>query len=225
MKNAEQVARRWLQHCEEPPEGIELWKIPNWLRWKCKEVPEEAWGIVLEIYKQHLTVQQMDCVSRGLYPLFREYSDLFMSRANELAAGNPQFARTLIAIDEYVEKQSEEWIAQQWLTYFDEHYADKGKNKPWLAVFGYRCWSEPEKAWRTICAIIQHDMTEKRMLMLGVGKLENLLAGHAPDFIERVEQLAATNAKFAKILGAVWQRDMTEDIWQRIEKARSWLWP
>jgi hypothetical protein len=68
-------------------------------------------------------------------------------------------------------------------------------------------------------------MTEYQMLMLGVGKLEDLLAHHAPDFIERVEQLAASDAKFAKILGAVWQRDMTEDIWQRIEKARSWLWP
>lgn len=200
--------------------------------------PDEAWLVILEIAKHDLTEQQIWCVSEGIKPLFRERADEFVQRANDLAATNPQFARSLLGIDKYVETQSEAWFAQKWLAQtWPDSYKEMCQNreekpKRRFAVSSvvhlvllHFCCSEPEKMWLIVLEILKHDLTEKQMLMLGVVELENLLARHAPDFIERVEQLAASDAKFAKILGAVWQRDMTEDIWQRIEKARSWLWP
>jgi hypothetical protein len=54
--------------------------------------------------------------------------------------------------------------------------------------------------------------------------LEDLLAVYGPQFIERVELEAERNARFNHLLGGVWQNEMPQEIWARVQKARKQVW-
>lgn len=78
----------------------------------------------------------------------------------------------------------------------------------------------PEFVWEVVLQIIQHDLTEEQQALLAAGPIEDLLALHGAQFIDRVEQQAQASPRFANLLGGVWRRDMPEDIWNRVERAR-----
>ena len=86
------------------------------------------------------------------------------------------------------------------------------------------CTQEPEVAWPAILEVLRHDLTEEQIALLAAGPLETLLSWHGPHFIERVEQEATHNPRFRRLLGGVWQSDMSPEIWQRIESARGEAW-
>ena len=76
---------------------------------------------------------------------------------------------------------------------------------------------EPELCWELILKIFAKDRSNKVMEGLSAGSLENLLATHGEDFIERVEEQAKRNPSFATLLGGVWKSHMKEDIWKRVQ--------
>ena len=76
--------------------------------------------------------------------------------------------------------------------------------------------TEPEEAWRVIEAIRHTNGTDLILGNLGAGPLEDLLAKHGDQFIDRVEDLARRDAQFRKLLGAVWQNTISEKAWSRI---------
>jgi|HubBroStandDraft_6_1064221.scaffolds.fasta_scaffold204330_4 hypothetical protein len=76
--------------------------------------------------------------------------------------------------------------------------------------------SEPEEAWRVIEAIRHANGTDLILGNLGAGPLEDLLSQHGDQFIDRVETLARRDAQFRKLLGAVWQNTMSEEVWSRV---------
>jgi len=43
-----------------------------------------------------------------------------------------------------------------------------------------------------------------------------LLSDYGEHFIERVEQQAATDAKFRYCLAGVWQSEMSDELWRRV---------
>ena len=75
---------------------------------------------------------------------------------------------------------------------------------------------EPEEAWRVIQAIRQASGSDMTLANLAAGPLEDLLAKHGDQFIDRVETFARRDAQFRKLLGAVWQNAMSEEIWLRV---------
>ena len=82
----------------------------------------------------------------------------------------------------------------------------------------------PEAAWDAILEILRTDQSRSTLQNLSAGPLEDLLAKHGPTFIERVERFAIQDAQFNYLLGGVWQNSMTDDIWQRVQKARKHEW-
>jgi hypothetical protein len=83
---------------------------------------------------------------------------------------------------------------------------------------------DPEVAWATIVKIVAHTLTGEQLAFLAAGPLEVLLSQHGPAFIDRVEHEAAKNRRFDNLLGGVWKLGMSDDVWQRVQKARSAIW-
>ncbi len=75
---------------------------------------------------------------------------------------------------------------------------------------------DPEIAWPVILLIHQLVDTEFIRGALSSGPVEDLLVHHGPRFIERIEVQARTDPKFALMLGGVWQSEMRNYIWKRV---------
>jgi hypothetical protein len=86
------------------------------------------------------------------------------------------------------------------------------------------CTEEPEIAWLAILEISRRNLTDEQKSLLAAGPLETLLSWHGSDFIDRVESEAKSNSKFNDLLGGVWQHDMPDEIWDRIQKVRKSVW-
>jgi hypothetical protein len=82
------------------------------------------------------------------------------------------------------------------------------------------CTEAPEIAWSAILQILQHELTEKQTSLLAAGPVETLLSHHGPTFIERVEREARQSPRFRDLLAGVWRLGMTQDVWNRLRKAR-----
>ena len=76
---------------------------------------------------------------------------------------------------------------------------------------------QPEAAWPIIQELWTLDQTDRMLAIIAAGPVEDLLCWHGPDFIGRIEQLAGQHAVVRKLLGAVWRRDMAEDVWLRLK--------
>ena len=77
----------------------------------------------------------------------------------------------------------------------------------------------PNEAWQFIQMVLATDGSgvEEIMGPLAAGPVENLLTHHGPVVIDRVEQEARSNPKFAELLGGVWKFQMSDDIWHRVQ--------
>ena len=76
--------------------------------------------------------------------------------------------------------------------------------------------TEPEEAWKVIEAIRQATGSDYILECLAAGPLEDLLAEHGDQFIDRVETLARRDQQFRKLLGGVWRNDISDKVWSRI---------
>ena len=72
-----------------------------------------------------------------------------------------------------------------------------------------------ETAWQVLLLAIVRSDDEKILCGLGVSVLEILLNGWGEQFIDRVEQEAASNEQFAKALRCVWPDD-SEVVFERV---------
>ncbi|HTS17084.1 MAG TPA: hypothetical protein VMP11_05880 [Verrucomicrobiae bacterium] len=82
----------------------------------------------------------------------------------------------------------------------------------------------PETVWPAILKILEHELTPDQIADLAAGPMEDLLAQHGARFIERVEAEAQRNPRLNHLLGGVWKSSMTEEIWERVQKARKEVW-
>ena len=76
----------------------------------------------------------------------------------------------------------------------------------------------PDRAWEYIL-FAAHDQrfSEHHLGVMAAGALEDLLSYHGPAFIDRVEQMAKTDHRFAWMLGGVWRFEMSDEIWDRVQ--------
>ena len=81
-------------------------------------------------------------------------------------------------------------------------------------------FERPEDLWRFILAALERDREGEVLHVLSAGELENILVYHGPAFIDRVENEARTNPRFATLLGGGWNRDMKPEVWARVVAAR-----
>ena len=83
---------------------------------------------------------------------------------------------------------------------------------------------EPEEALAFVRAVLAHDRSDRVVENLAAGPLEDLLARHPYRMIEAVEAEARANPHFAHLLGGVWQNEMPDDVWRRVQAAATARW-
>jgi hypothetical protein len=76
---------------------------------------------------------------------------------------------------------------------------------------------DPEKAWNVIQIIYKTDSSERMLAIVAAGPVEDLLVYNGQEFIDRVEQLADNEPIFKKLLGAVWQNNIPQEVWKRVK--------
>lgn len=74
--------------------------------------------------------------------------------------------------------------------------------------------------WQFILAAVAQAQSDDELGHVAAGPLEHLLGRHGSEFIERVEQQAAQDLKFARTMTGVWKYMMSEDIWLRVEAVK-----
>lgn len=130
-------------------------------------------------------------------------------------------------IDFFAKKVGDHWpktmdeLVDGWLAYqnVDENAPDSMSLSWAYDAASDLCYRHPELAFQFVLAVLSKDISNDTFYVLAAGPLEDLLAQQGPKIIDRVEDTAREDARFRKLLGGVWQNEMSEDIWQRVRRA------
>jgi hypothetical protein len=76
--------------------------------------------------------------------------------------------------------------------------------------------SRPAHQWQFILAAIAH-ASDEELSHIAAGPVEHLLGWHGENYIDKVEERAEADPKFAKMLEGVWRYRMTDEMWERVE--------
>jgi hypothetical protein len=79
--------------------------------------------------------------------------------------------------------------------------------------------NDPERLWTITKALVTAAPDEATLGYIGAGPLEDLLSGYGEQFIERIEQQAAADAKFRLSLAIVRQSGMSDELLRRVKNA------
>jgi hypothetical protein len=129
--------------------------------------------------------------------------------------------------------KSAEQIVSDWVAYARYHSpAEEAPEQVQADAMdlGWLVEDEPEKAWEAIRQVIARypeadlmapERTEAQRVvgLLAAGPLEDFLALHGPDYIERVEDEAKRDPRMVWALGGAWKFTMTDDVWARVQRA------
>jgi hypothetical protein len=75
----------------------------------------------------------------------------------------------------------------------------------------------PDVGWLFVLEVLRIDSSTAVRETLSAGPLEDLLARHGAQMIERVEREAQSNPQFASLLGGVWKNAMPDHVWERVQ--------
>ena len=73
-----------------------------------------------------------------------------------------------------------------------------------------------EQQWKFILAAMKHAESDVDLSHIAAGPVEHLLSTNGQQYISLVEQEAAANPKFARMMKNVWQHLMSDEIWSRV---------
>ena len=76
--------------------------------------------------------------------------------------------------------------------------------------------AKPEHQWQFILAAIPY-ASDEELGAIAAGPMEHLLGWHGPNYIDKVEQQAQSDPKFARMLKGVWKYLMKDDVWKRVQ--------
>ena len=104
--------------------------------------------------------------------------------------------------------------------------------KSWLEEWAEENWGwatellnrliehQPESAWILIDKLIQAAEDDEELGCIAAGPLEDLLAEYGPQFVERIEQAAASSERFKKCLAGVWGHSRFDaSIYERVQRS------
>lgn len=119
--------------------------------------------------------------------------------------------------DEKIEQLVDRWIAY-WNVDPPKHDGEESDYLNDMLMPGCDC--DPEVLWRFIKATYKREIPERHLALLAAGPLEDLIAEHGYDYIDRIETEARQNPRFRHVLGGVWRNSSASDVWSRIEAIR-----
>lgn len=123
-------------------------------------------------------------------------------------AGAPEDVRTIEA------------LAALWLA--DNRNEREDDDFPWSALCVFELRAYPDLTWSFVQKALEGAETVWQVIMLAAGPLEDLIAEHGEDMIERIERAARHSPRFRFTLTGVWpQGNAQSPVWARIEAARA----
>lgn len=125
-----------------------------------------------------------------------------------------------------MDKSQKESIALAWIAM---HYAPQASEQYKSNFWAYEQLDElreedPELCWQVILTILQMDSSDLILSNLAAGPMEDILGSHGEKFIERIEAIAGSDSQFRKLLAAVWENNIPEDVWARVVKVAGAPW-
>jgi len=81
-------------------------------------------------------------------------------------------------------------------------------------------WSDPEQLWLLILRVLEKTDKPDVLAMLAAGPLEVLIEYHGPNFIDRIEERAKSDAAFREVLWGLWPSS-SSPVASRVEAARA----
>ena len=118
-----------------------------------------------------------------------------------------------------------EALANAWLAQYDSGESAKDAAHSWAFGTLYDlCSDAPDVAWAVTEAILRHELTPHLKSVVAAGPIEQLLAEHGEQIIERIENRARADAGFKALLGGVWKNRMTDTIWRRVQNVAGPKW-
>lgn len=106
----------------------------------------------------------------------------------------------------------------------EEKDSDANQEITWVwDLMFHLCQNAPTIALECILCAARQPLSQFQASCIAAGSLEDIIADHGPDMIERIEELASESARFRYLLSGVWPRgqDIEGDIWQRVLRARA----
>jgi hypothetical protein len=92
-----------------------------------------------------------------------------------------------------------------------------GESEVGKAVVMMNLIDPPEQQWAFIQAAVAQAASDDELGNIAAGPMEHLLGHHGDQFIAAVEEEAARDAKFARMLTGVWKYMMSDEVWGRVQ--------
>jgi hypothetical protein len=119
-------------------------------------------------------------------------------------------------------------LAREWIAYWQQQLETGDFPDSEVSFIVDRlARDQPEAGWAAILAIlaaIDAEPTSRLFQVLAAGPLEDLLSHHGDALIQRVEEQAKRDPKFRSLLGGVWQNEMSQSTWSRVQAIRGDIW-
>src|SRR5215510_2274616 len=80
--------------------------------------------------------------------------------------------------------------------------------------------ARPEHQLQFIVAAITH-ASDDELDHIAAGPMEHLLGKHGDKYIEKVEQRAEADPRFARMLAGLWKYMMSDHVWARVEALKA----
>ena len=129
---------------------------------------------------------------------------------------------SLMPIDErWNQLDASDWdaFAQSWIAELRGTPSDSEANVGQSVVM-MNFTARPEHQWQFILAAIAH-ASDDELGHIAAGPMEHLLGKHGDKYLEKVEQRAEADPRFARMLAGVWKYMMSDHVWARVEALKA----
>ena len=111
----------------------------------------------------------------------------------------------------------EEWkaLASEWFQELQAAQSEQDSARRTVVLMNFTASAEAQ--WQFILAALTQARSDADLGHVAAGPLEHLLGKHGTSFIERVEQQATQDQKFARAMTGVRKHLMTDEVWARVE--------
>lgn len=92
-----------------------------------------------------------------------------------------------------------------------------GESEVGQAVVTMNFVAPPEQQWLFIQGAVVQAGSDDELGHIAAGPLEHILGHHGDRYIEAVEEAAAWDAKFARMLTGAWKYLMSDEVWRRVQ--------
>jgi hypothetical protein len=124
--------------------------------------------------------------------------------------------RSLSRLWKPLDPEAMAYFAARWLAELRDG-PPAGESAVGQAVAMMNFAAAPEQQWLFIRSAVAQAATDDELGHVAAGPLEHILGRHGDQYIAAVEEEAARDAKFARMLTGVWKYMMSDEVWGRVQ--------